>query len=48
MWRKVPETDLPHIEAFKGANSAVREFPGSDANRLVVFPETTHGVLVKT
>jgi hypothetical protein len=44
----IPETDPPHIEAFKGVNRAVREFLGSDVNRLVVFPETTHAVLVKT
>ena len=44
----VPEVDPPHIETFKGVNRAVREFLGSEINRLVVFPETTHAVLVKT
>lgn len=44
----LPEADPPHRETFKGVNRAVREFLGSEINRLVVFPETTHAVLVKT
>jgi O-methyltransferase len=44
----LPEVDPPHVESFKGVNRAVREFLGSEINRLVVFPETTHAVLVKT
>jgi len=44
----LPEADPPHVESFKGVNKAVREFLGSEISRLVVFPETTHAVLVKT
>lgn len=43
----VPEETLPHIEVFKGVNKAVNEFLGPEVSRLVVFPETTHAVLVK-
>ena len=44
----LPVTDPPHIETFKGVNRAVREFLGSEVDRLAVFPETTHAVLIKT
>jgi Macrocin-O-methyltransferase (TylF) len=44
----LPEADPPHMETFKGVNKAVHEFLGSEIDRLVVFPETTHAVLVKT
>ena len=43
----VPENEPPHIEAFRGVNRAVGEFFGADIQRLVVFPETSHAVLVK-
>jgi hypothetical protein len=44
----LPQQDPPHAETFKGVNKAVREFLGSQIDRLVVFPETTHAVLAKT
>jgi Macrocin-O-methyltransferase (TylF)/CoA binding domain len=44
----LPEMDPPHVETFKGVNRAVHDFLGSEISRLVVFPETTHAVLVKT
>lgn len=43
----VPEEDPPHLQPFRGVNRAVGEFLGADIQRLVVFPETTHAVLVK-
>lgn len=43
-----PETDPPHLETFKGVKKALQEFLGSEISRVVEFPETTHGVLVKT
>jgi hypothetical protein len=36
-----------HPAPFRGVNRAVNEFLGSDHQKLVVFPETTHAVLVK-
>lgn len=43
----VPEETLPHMEVFKGVNKAVKEFLGSEIHRLIVFPETTHALLIK-
>ncbi len=43
----VPEETLPHAETFKGVNKAVKEFLGSEIYRLIVFPETTHALLIK-
>jgi hypothetical protein len=43
----VPENDPPHFQPFRGLNRAVGEFLGPDLDRLLVFPETTHAVLVK-
>lgn len=43
----VPEETLPHTEAIKGVNKAVNEFLGSQTDRLIVFPETTHALLIK-
>lgn len=40
-----PENDPPHIESFKGVRKAVHEFLGSEADRVIVFPETTHAIL---
>ena len=43
----VPEEAPAHFQPFRGVNQAVGEFLGVDIQRLVVFPETTHAVLVK-
>ena len=42
----VPEEDLQHRPVFRGVYKAVNEFVGSNRERLVVFPETTHAVLM--
>jgi O-methyltransferase len=43
----VPEHDPPHKRTFRGVHRAVREFLGSDVERLIVFPETTHALLIR-
>jgi hypothetical protein len=43
----VPERDPPHIQPFRGVNQAVREFLGPQVNRLILFPETTHALLIR-
>ena len=43
----VPEHDPPHVKPFRGVNRAVREFLGSEIDRLFVFPETTHALLLR-
>ncbi len=43
----VPERDPPHVKPFRGVNQAVREFLGPEVNRLIVFPETTHALLIR-
>jgi hypothetical protein len=42
-----PEQELPHQIPFRGVKAAVSDFFGAATNRLVVFPETTHAVLIK-
>ena len=42
-----PEQELPHQIPFHGVKAAVADFFGAGAERLVVFPETTHAVLIK-
>ena len=43
----VPEHDPPHLRPFRGVHRAVREFLGSNLSRLIVFPETTHALLIR-
>ena len=43
----IPEQDPPHVKPFRGVNRAVREFLGPEADRLIVFPETTHALLIR-
>lgn len=43
----VSEETLPHIKPFEGVNKAVKEFLGSEISRLIIFPETTHALLIK-
>jgi hypothetical protein len=43
----VPEHDPPHLRPFRGVHRAVREFLGSNLDRLIVFPETTHALLIR-
>jgi len=43
----VPEQDPPHVKPFRGVNRAVREFLGSEIDGLIVFPETTHALLIR-
>jgi hypothetical protein len=43
----VPENDPPHVRPFRGVHRAVNEFLGGNLGRLIVFPETTHALLIK-
>ena len=43
----VPEQDPPHRTPFRGINRSVNEFLGGNVEKLVVFPETTHAVLIR-
>jgi Macrocin-O-methyltransferase (TylF) len=43
----VPEQDPPHVKPFRGVHRAVREFLGSEIEHLMVFPETTHALLIR-
>ena len=44
----VPGNDPPHMRPFRGVHRAVNEFLGADLDRLIVFPETTHALLIKS
>lgn len=43
----VPTHDPPHVKPFRGVNRAVREFLGRKIDNLIVFPETTHALLMR-
>jgi hypothetical protein len=44
-----PEDEMPPQNQipFRGVKAAVADFFGAEADRLVVFPETTHALLIK-
>lgn len=42
-----PDEEPPHQQTFRGVRQAVDGFFGPEAERLIVFPETTHALLVK-